>query len=148
MLIEMRPSVSDEITRQFIGLLEARGVNAQVLRRAGATPLIRIDGGITKKEEEWLRARSEVAQLRNTDQPYVLASRSFQPHCSVLDIGGIRIGGDNEFVIMAGPCSIESEQQINRIARAVRKAGADILRGGAFKPRSSPYDFQGLGWKV
>jgi 3-deoxy-7-phosphoheptulonate synthase len=77
-------------------------------------------------------------------EPYKLASRTFKPEGTVVTVGDVRIGGD-EVIVMAGPCSAENEKQVMTTAAAVRKAGAKILRGGAFKPRSSPYAFQGLG---
>jgi 3-deoxy-7-phosphoheptulonate synthase len=77
-------------------------------------------------------------------KPFKLASRDFRPLDSVVEVGGVRIGA-GQTVVMAGPCSVESEDQLFQTARAVRKAGADILRGGAFKPRTSPYQFRGLG---
>ena len=81
--------------------------------------------------------------LRITE-PYKLASRTFKPENSRRHVGDVRIGGD-EVIVMAGPCSAESEEQVEATAAAVKRAGAKILRGGAFKPRSSPYSFQGLG---
>lgn len=77
-------------------------------------------------------------------EPYKLASRSFKPEPTVVTVGDLRIGGD-EVVIMAGPCAAESEDQVGRTAAAVKEAGASVLRGGAFKPRTSPYSFQGHG---
>ncbi len=77
-------------------------------------------------------------------KPYKLVGREFKPENSVLDIGGVKVGGKN-LVIMAGPCSVESREQLLDIARTVKAAGAHFLRGGAFKPRTSPYAFQGLG---
>ncbi|MBI3586729.1 MAG: 3-deoxy-7-phosphoheptulonate synthase [Ignavibacteriales bacterium] len=85
-----------------------------------------------------------VAEVVRITEPYKLASRAFKREGSVFDIGGVKIGG-NEVIIMAGPCAVESEQQIFTVAESVAKSGAKILRGGAFKPRSSPYSFQGLG---
>ena len=81
--------------------------------------------------------------LRITE-PYKLASRTFKPENTVITIGDVRIGGD-EVIVMAGPCSAETEEQVEATAAAVKRAGAKVLRGGAFKPRSSPYSFQGLG---
>jgi 3-deoxy-7-phosphoheptulonate synthase len=77
-------------------------------------------------------------------EPYKLASRSFKPENTVITIDDVRIGGD-EVIVMAGPCSAESEEQVEAAAAAVKRAGAKVLRGGAFKPRSSPYSFQGMG---
>ncbi len=77
-------------------------------------------------------------------EPYKLASRSFKPEPTVVSVGNLRIGGD-EVVVMAGPCAAETEDQVGRTAAAVKEAGASVLRGGAFKPRTSPYSFQGHG---
>jgi 3-deoxy-7-phosphoheptulonate synthase len=85
-----------------------------------------------------------VHEVVRVSEPYKLASRAFNPSGTVVTIGDVRIGGD-EVIVMAGPCSAESEAQVFQTAAAVRRAGAKILRGGAFKPRSSPYSFQGLG---
>jgi 3-deoxy-7-phosphoheptulonate synthase len=85
-----------------------------------------------------------VTEVLRVTEPYKLASRAFKPEGTVVTIGDVRVGGD-EVIVMAGPCSAESDEQVNAVAAAVKKAGAKILRGGAFKPRSSPYSFQGLG---
>jgi 3-deoxy-7-phosphoheptulonate synthase len=90
---------------------------------------------------EMLEGVHEVVRISS---PFKLASRTFKPEGSVVTVGDVRIGGD-EVIVMAGPCSAENEQQVHSTAAAVRRAGAKILRGGAFKPRSSPYSFQGLG---
>jgi 3-deoxy-7-phosphoheptulonate synthase len=85
-----------------------------------------------------------VHEVMRISEPYKLASRTFKPEGTVITVGDIRIGGD-EVIVMAGPCSAETPEQVRSTAAAVRKAGAKIFRGGAFKPRSSPYSFQGLG---
>jgi 3-deoxy-7-phosphoheptulonate synthase len=85
-----------------------------------------------------------VSEVLRVTEPYKLASRAFKPEGTVVSIGDVRVGGD-EVIVMAGPCSAETDEQVNAIAAAVKKAWAKILRGGAFKPRSSPYSFQGLG---
>jgi len=85
-----------------------------------------------------------VHEVMRISEPYKLASRTFKPEGTIINVGDIRIGGD-EVIMMAGPCSAETPEQVRLTAAAVRKAGAKIFRGGAFKPRSSPYSFQGLG---
>ena len=85
-----------------------------------------------------------VHEVLRISEPYKLASRTFKPEPTVVTVGDVRIGGD-EVIVMAGPCSAETEEQVRATAAAVRRAGAKIFRGGAFKPRSSPYSFQGLG---
>jgi 3-deoxy-7-phosphoheptulonate synthase len=85
-----------------------------------------------------------VAEVVRVTDPFKLANRAFKREGSVFDIGGVKIGGP-EVIVMAGPCSVESEEQVFKIAKYVKDSGAKILRGGAFKPRTSPYSFQGLG---
>lgn len=110
------------------------GVSRTVL---GAVGQGRPDAGIL----EMLEGVHEVLRI---SEPYKLAGRTFKPESTVVQVGDVRIGGD-EVIVMAGPCSAENEKQVRTTAAAVRRAGAKILRGGAFKPRSSPYSFQGLG---
>ena len=88
-----------------------------------------------------------VENVHRISAPYKLVGRQFRPHDTVIKLAnGVEIGG-KEVVVMAGPCSVESREQLFKAAEQVSKAGAKVLRGGAFKPRSSPYTFQGLGWK-
>ncbi|MGE3510209.1 MAG: N-acetylneuraminate synthase family protein, partial [Vicinamibacterales bacterium] len=110
------------------------GVSRTVL---GAVGQGRPDPGIL----EMLEGVHEVLRI---SEPYKLAGRTFKPESTVVTVKDVRIGGD-EVIMIAGPCSAESEKQVRTTAAAVRRAGAKILRGGAFKPRSSPYSFQGLG---
>src|ERR1700730_13654983 len=98
-------------------------------------------GHVDKGLIEMLDGVHEVLRI---SEPYKLASRTFKPDPTVITVGDVRIGGD-EVIVMAGPCSAETEKQVRAAAAAVRRAGAKIFRGGAFKPRSSPYSFQGLG---
>src|SRR5699024_2149754 len=93
--------------------------------------------------ESWVLANPVVETCRRVSEPYKKANRKFHPDDTVVDVGGHRIGGGH-FAVMAGPCSVEGPEQITGIARRVQAAGAGILRGGAFKPRTSPYSFQGL----
>jgi 3-deoxy-7-phosphoheptulonate synthase len=111
------------------------GVSRSVLGAVGD------DRNIDPRLIEMLDGVSEV--LRVTE-PYKLASRAFRPEGTVVSMDDVRIGGD-EVIVMAGPCSAENEEQVNATAAAIKRAGAKVLRGGAFKPRSSPYSFQGLG---
>jgi len=110
------------------------GVNRTVLGVVGAH---KVDPGL-------IEVMDGVHEVLRITEPYKLASRTFRPEGTVVVIDDVRIGGD-EVIVMAGPCSAESEEQVFTTAAAVKRAGAKILRGGAFKPRSSPYSFQGLG---
>ncbi len=95
-------------------------------------------------DPQLLEVQDGVHEVLRISEPYKLASRTFKPDNTVVVVGDVRIGGD-EVVVMAGPCSAESDEQVEATTLAVKRAGAKILRGGAFKPRSSPYSFQGLG---
>jgi 3-deoxy-7-phosphoheptulonate synthase len=113
---------------------ESRGAKKTVMGLVGDTSVI--DG-------EQLKANEYVEKVMRVSEPYKRASRSFHPQDTVVDIGDVKIGG-KKIVVIAGPCSVESQQQIDGIAKAVKLSGAAMLRGGAFKPRTSPYSFQGL----
>jgi 3-deoxy-7-phosphoheptulonate synthase len=101
-------------------------------------------GDDRKLDPRLLEMLDGVSEVLRVTEPYKLASRAFKPEGTVVTVGDVRIGGD-EVIVIAGPCSAENEEQVNTTTAAVKKAGAKILRGGAFKPRSSPYSFQGLG---
>ncbi|MBE5802901.1 MAG: 3-deoxy-7-phosphoheptulonate synthase [Clostridiales bacterium] len=100
-------------------------------------------GDTSRIDEDMIVTLDDVEAVRRIQEPYKKANRKFHPADSVIDCGGVKLGG-GMFQIIAGPCSVESEEQIIGIARAVKEAGATLLRGGAFKPRTSPYAFQGL----
>lgn len=113
---------------------ESQGVNYHIFGLVGNTSSI---------DSDRIQAFDGVEKVIRVQEPYKLANRLFHPEDSVVRIGDRKIGGDN-FAVIAGPCSVESEEQITGIAEDVKRAGAGFLRGGAFKPRSSPYSFQGL----
>jgi len=96
-------------------------------------------------DDATIRNLPGVREVIHVSKPYKLVSRDFHPEASVIDVAGVKVGAGNTPVIMAGPCSIETEEQIHRAAEVVKQAGAQILRGGAFKPRTGPHSFQGLG---
>lgn len=103
-------------------------------------------GDTSKVDEKSVLANPIVFNVQRVAEPYKLANRMFHPEDTVVDVNGIKVGG-NKIVMIAGPCSVEGENQICRIAQQVKNAGADMLRGGAYKPRTSPYAFQGMGTK-
>ena len=100
-------------------------------------------GDTTRVDEDMISTLNDVEAVRRIQEPYKKANRKFHPADTVVDCGGVKLGG-GMFQIIAGPCSVESEEQIITVAKAVKAAGATLLRGGAFKPRTSPYAFQGL----
>src|SRR3954464_11916074 len=122
------------LVEQGMDVHRSTGVNRTVLGVVGAH---RVDPAL-------IEAMDGVHEVLRITEPYKLASRTFKPEGTVITIDDVRIGGD-EVIVMAGPCSAESEEQVEAAAAAVKRAGAKVLRGGAFKPRSSPYSFQGMG---
>ncbi|MDD3430010.1 MAG: 3-deoxy-7-phosphoheptulonate synthase [Oscillospiraceae bacterium] len=108
------------------------------------THMIGLAGDTSHLSREQIEANDFVESVKKISEPYKLAGRKFHPEDTIVDVGGHKIGGGN-FAVIAGPCSVESEEQILSIARDVAASGAAFLRGGAFKPRSSPYAFQGMG---
>ena len=127
-------ALKEDLTRRGFGLHLSDGTEASLIGLIGDTSSI---------QEDWLRALDVVEDVRRIREPYKKANRSMHPENTVIDICGQKIGGGN-FQVIAGPCSIETEEQITEVARDVKRFGARFLRGGAFKPRTSPYAFQGL----
>jgi 3-deoxy-7-phosphoheptulonate synthase len=139
----MRERASDDQIQSVIAKLMEMGFD--VHRSTGALrTVLGAVGGSRNYDVALLEVLDGVQEVHRITEPYKLASRSFRPENTVITIDDVRIGGD-EVIVMAGPCSAESEEQVEACAAAVKRAGAKILRGGAFKPRSSPYSFQGMG---
>ncbi len=123
---------------------ELRGMGFSINDSQGAeTHILGLIGDTKSIAESWVLANPLVETCRRVSEPYKKANRKFHPDDTVVQVGDVKIGGGN-FAVMSGPCSVESEAQIVEVARRVQKAGASLLRGGAFKPRTSPYSFQGL----
>src|SRR5258708_1557966 len=147
-----------EATEAMVVVMEERATEAQienvvkrlvdmgmdVHRSAGVAGTVLGAVGQGQADKGMIEMLEGVHEVVRISSPFKLASRTFKPEGTIVTVGDVRIGGD-EVIVMAGPCSAESEQQVRTTAAAVRRAGAKILRGGAFKPRSSPYSFQGLG---
>ncbi len=104
-------------------------------------------GDTAHLDDRAIMANEWVENVQRVSAPYKLANRMFHPEDSVVDVAGIPVGGKSPIVIIGGPCSVESEEQVTRIAEEVKDAGGCMLRGGAYKPRTSPYAFQGLGYE-
>ncbi len=105
--------------------------------------IVGLVGDTSKIDIDLVRSLDIVENVRRIQEPFKCANRKFHPEDTIVDVNGVKVGGDN-FQIIAGPCSVETEEQIIEVAKAVKEAGATLLRGGAFKPRTSPYSFQGL----
>ena len=143
MVVVMKELANDEQIQRVIAQLVEMGFD--VHRSTGALrTVIGAVGGNRQFDPRLLEVLDGVQEVLRITEPYKLASRTFRPENTVISIGDLRIGGD-EVIVMAGPCSAETEAQVEATAAAVKNAGAKVLRGGAFKPRSSPYSFQGLG---
>jgi 3-deoxy-7-phosphoheptulonate synthase len=138
----MKERASDAQVESVIAHLVELGMD--VHRSSGASRVVLGVVGSGKVDPRLIEMLEGVHEVLRISEPYKLASRTFRPEDTVFASGDVRIGGD-EVIVMAGPCSAESEAQVNAAAAAVKRAGAKVLRGGAFKPRSSPYSFQGLG---
>lgn len=142
MIIIFKKSASDEQIANFTEDLKAQGLG--IHESVGeSTHLIGLVGDVSKLDVDQLAANDFVEEVKRISEPYKAANRKFHPDDSVVEVSGVKIGGGN-FAVMAGPCSVESEPQIVGVAEAVKNSGASLLRGGAFKPRTSPYSFQGL----
>ena len=122
------------VKSQGLGVDISVGEHSTVLGLVGDTPKVDLD---------LVRSMDIVENVKRIQEPFKSANRKFHPEDTIVDVGGFKFGGDN-FQVIAGPCSVESEEQIIAVAKAVKASGANLLRGGAFKPRTSPYAFQGL----
>ena len=143
MVVVMEERASEDQIQHVIATLVEKGFD--VHRSTGALKtVLGAVGGNREFDTGLLQVMEGVQQVLRITEPYKLASRTFKPERTIISMGDFRIGGD-EVIVMAGPCSAETEEQVEAAAAAVAGAGAKMLRGGAFKPRSSPYSFQGLG---
>ena len=143
MIVVMKKNATESQIERVVGKIKENGLKAH-LSKGEIVKIIGIIGDERKVPESQIRAIEGVEKIMPVLAPYKLASRDFKPDNTVISVDGVKIGG-NEVVVMAGPCSVESREQIIETAKAIKKSGAKILRGGAFKPRTSPYSFQGLG---
>ena len=144
MIVNMSRNATEEQIEHVIERIKECGFQPHVIRGAERTVIGAVGSGGRRAELEALQAAPGVEELVPISQPFKLVSRQLYKERTVVDVGGVKIGGE-QYIVMAGPCSVESREQLLSTARAVRDAGGSILRGGAYKPRTSPYDFQGLG---
>jgi len=144
MIVAMQESATDEQIQQVVEHLVRMGFSVHRTTGERQTVLAAV-GARVDFDTRNLEVLSGVEHVHRISAPYKLAGRSFRPQGTIIELGReVQIGGD-QVVVMAGPCSVESKQQLFTVAELVAKAGARVLRGGAFKPRSSPYSFQGMG---
>ncbi|SES62027.1 3-deoxy-7-phosphoheptulonate synthase [[Clostridium] polysaccharolyticum] len=142
MIIVMKPNTSEESVKNVLGLIQQRGLETHVSTGEEVT-IIGVIGDKQKICSCNLEIAEGVDKIVEVTESYKLSNRKFHPESSVIKAGSTQIGG-SEIIIMSGPCAVENEEQVMETARAIKKSGAQILRGGAYKPRTSPYSFQGL----
>ena len=142
MIIIVKPGVNEERIQDLIRWIESQNLITHV-SKGEFTTIVGVIGDTSKLDEDLIMGLDIVDSVKRVSEPFKSANRKFHPLDSVVDVSGVKVGGGN-FAMIAGPCSVESHDQIISIAQDVKAAGANMLRGGAFKPRTSPYDFQGL----
>lgn len=142
MIAVIKSGTAQKQVDNLIQWLGTQGITAHISQGEYQT-VLGLVGDTSKIDIELLENLEIVESVKRISEPFKSANRKFHPDDTVVDVNGIKIGGGN-FAIIAGPCSVESEEQIIEVAQRVKAAGAKFLRGGAFKPRTSPYDFQGL----
>ena len=142
MIIVLKQDAPEAKVHEFCRELEGMGL--QINDSKGSdTHILGLIGDTKAIAESWVLANPVVETCRRVSEPYKKANRKFHPDDMIVQVGDVKVGGGN-FCMIAGPCSVESEEQIVAVAKAVKASGANMLRGGAFKPRTSPYSFQGL----
>jgi len=142
MVIVMKPGTPEQEWKKIKENLEGRGYQINEIVGSGQT-ILGVIGDTSALDMNMLKVNECVDKVMRVQEPFKRANRSFHPEDSVIDISGVKIGG-RKLAVIAGPCSVENEKQIVGVAKSVKLAGATLLRGGAFKPRTSPYSFQGL----
>ncbi len=143
MIIVLKPNTTQEDIDHVVDLVKSKGLDTHLVVGTEMT-IIGCIGDTNKIDPKTFEVNPHVDKVMRVQEPYKLASRAFHPEDSVVDASGVKFGGGHVGLI-AGPCAVESYEQTLTIAKAVKEAGAGMLRGGAFKPRTSPYSFQGLG---
>ncbi len=143
MIVILKSNPNMAQLENLINWLQSKGI--QIHTSVGMThTILGLVGDTSVLDIDLIAALDIVADVKRVQEPYKNANRKFHPDDTVIKVGNTRIGGGT-LTVMAGPCSVETEEQVVTVARAVKKSGATLLRGGAFKPRTSPYSFQGLG---
>ncbi|MBQ7292481.1 MAG: 3-deoxy-7-phosphoheptulonate synthase [Clostridia bacterium] len=142
MIAVLKKETTAQQLENLTSWLKAQGLDVHISHGKYQT-IVGLVGDVAKIDDELLSSLEMVETVKRISEPFKSANRKFHPDDSVIEVGNTKVG-DGNFAIIAGPCSVESEEQIIDIAKSVKASGATMLRGGAFKPRTSPYDFQGL----
>ena len=143
MVVVMKPGTRQADIEHLVGKLKQLGLEVGITNGVGCT-ILGLVGDTTAVDMDKISINPNVERVMRVQEPYKKANRKFHPEDTVVTVGNAKIGGGN-FSVIAGPCSVESEEQICAVAEDVKRSGAALLRGGAFKPRTSPYSFQGMG---
>lgn len=143
MVVIMKPGTSQNEIRKLAAKFEAENLKVGITNGVGCS-ILGLVGDTAHIDIDKVLLNEYVERVMRVSEPYKKANRKFHPEDTIVDVNGVKVGGGN-FAVMAGPCSVESEAQIVEVAKAVQSSGAAMLRGGAFKPRTSPYSFQGMG---
>lgn len=143
MIAVLKRGTTEDQMNHLIGWLKKQNIDVHISEGSEYTVLGLI-GDTGKVDIDLVKSLDIVESVKRVSEPFKKCNRKFHPDNSVIDVNGVKIG-DGNFALIAGPCSVESKEQIIEVAEKVKASGANILRGGAFKPRTSPYDFQGLG---
>ena len=143
MIIVLKPRTTEENILRVENMVRARGLETHIVRGEELT-IIGCIGDTVRVDPRLFEVDKSVEKVMHVQEPYKLANRAFHPEDTIVDVAGVKVGGGH-MALIAGPCSVESEEQVIEIAKAAKESGANMLRGGAFKPRTSPYSFQGMG---
>lgn len=142
MIAILKPGTTADQTQHLVDWLKRMNLDVHISQGQEIT-ILGLIGDTSRVDMELLKSLEIVDTVKRVSEPFKQANRTFHPKDTIIEIGDVKIGG-GYFAMIAGPCSVETEEQIIEVAQAVKDSGADILRGGAFKPRTSPYAFQGL----
>ena len=146
MIITLKKDTPQNIIDEMIYGFEQQGLKVSFIQGVNYN-VFGLVGDTTRLDERIIQANEWVSNVQRVQAPYKLANRMFHPEDTIVDVDGIKVGGNEKIAIIAGPCSVEGEDIALEIAKQVKEAGAVMLRGGAYKPRTSPYAFQGLGYE-
>ncbi len=144
MIMTMKKDAPEQEIKNLMESIEAKGVKVTMIQGTNYN-VFGLVGDTTVIDDRMITANPYVDNVKRIAAPYKKANRLFHPLDSVIDVDGIKVGGKEKIVVIGGPCSVEGEESVMRIAKAVKEAGGCMLRGGAYKPRTSPYSFQGMG---
>lgn len=143
MIIVFKQNAKENEVKRVLDKVEKLGLKTHI-SQGEETLIVGLVGDTTRVDPKRIEVEESVERIMKVSEPYKLANRAFHPEDSVINVAGIPVG-DKALTLIAGPCSVESKEQVLEVARRVKASGANLLRGGAFKPRTSPYSFQGMG---